>query len=136
MLGSLFRSRNTVRHAAPHAGEVSVVVPLYNHAEYIAGAIESALAQGAVLRELVVIDDGSTDGSDEAMRRLARRDARIRFRRQANRGAAATLNAAVAACSGAYVAILNSDDAWLPGRLRSRGCSRAGKSGLAVRSSL
>jgi glycosyltransferase involved in cell wall biosynthesis len=119
MLGSLFRSRNAVRHAAPLAGQVSVVVPLYNHAEYIAGAIESALAQGAVLRELVVIDDGSTDGSDEAMRRLARRDARIRFRRQANRGAAATLNAAIAACSGAYVAILNSDDAWLPGRLEA-----------------
>ena len=115
MLGALFRSRNTAPRAG--VGRVSAVVPLYNHAEYIRAAVESALAQGEVLRELVVIDDGSTDGSARAMEALARRDGRIRFRRQENRGAAATLNAGIAACGGEYVAILNSDDAWLPGRL-------------------
>lgn len=115
MIGALFRYRNDAARAA--TGQVSVVVPLYNHAAYIEAAIDSVLAQGAVVREVVVIDDGSTDGSAEAMQRLVRRDGRLRLRRQANRGAAATINVAMRACSGAYIAILNSDDAWLPGRL-------------------
>jgi glycosyltransferase involved in cell wall biosynthesis len=94
-----------------------VVVPLYNHAAYIGVAIDSVLAQGEVVREVVVIDDGSTDDSPRVMQELARRDARIRFRRQANQGAHATINAGLRDCGGDFVAILNSDDAWLPGRL-------------------
>ena len=101
------------------AGEarVSVVVPLYNHAAYIAPAIESVLAQGRVLRELVVIDDGSTDDSARVMQGLAARDPRIRFRTQANQGAHATINAGLRDCTGEFVAVLNSDDVYLPGRL-------------------
>jgi len=107
------------REGARGAGEarVSAVVPLYNHAAYIAEAIGSALAQGPVLREVVVIDDGSTDGSADVMVGLAARDSRIRFRSQPNRGAHAALNAGIAECTGEFVAILNSDDAWAPGRL-------------------
>jgi len=96
---------------------VSVVVPLYNHAGYIAEAVASILAQGRLVHEIVVLDDGSTDGSAVVMQGLARQDPRLRFERQANRGAHAAINAAVALCSGELVAILNSDDAWLPGRL-------------------
>jgi glycosyltransferase involved in cell wall biosynthesis len=116
MFGRLFRSRSG---GAPPAGaaRVSVVVPLYNHAGYIEAAIDSALAQGEVLREVVVIDDGSTDRSATVMERLARRDARIRFRGQANQGSSATINAGLRDCTGEFVAILNSDDAYLPGRL-------------------
>ncbi len=102
---------------APVEGRVSVVVPLYNHARYIEAAIGSALAQGKLLRELIVIDDGSTDDSAKVMARLARSDPRIRFRTQANQGAAATINTGMRDCSGDYIAILNSDDAYLPGRL-------------------
>lgn len=101
------------------AGRVSVVVPLYNHARYIEAAIDSALAQGAVLREIIVIDDGSTDNSATVMARLAKRDTRIGFRTQANQGASATINAGMRECSGDYIAILNSDDAYLPGRLEA-----------------
>ncbi len=115
MFGALFRRRNARLRAG--VGRVSAVVPLYNHAEYIEAAIASALAQGEVLHELVVIDDGSTDGSARVMERLARGDARIRFRSQPNQGAAATINAGVRASGAEFVAILNSDDAWLPGRL-------------------
>lgn len=96
---------------------VSVVVPLYNHAAYITEAVASILAQGRLVQEIIVLDDGSTDDSTAVMRRLATQDARIRFDRQANHGAHAAINAAVALCSGEMVAILNSDDAWLPGRL-------------------
>lgn len=93
-----------------------MVVPLYNHAAYITPAIESILAQGAAVREVVVIDDGSTDNSAQVMRDLAARDPRISFRTQANQGAHATINAALRACDGEVLTILNSDDAYLPGR--------------------
>ena len=57
-----------VEPSAPPDGRVSVVVPLYNHARYVADAVRSALAQGPALREVVVVDDGSTDGSADALR--------------------------------------------------------------------
>jgi len=96
---------------------VSVVVPLYNHAGYIAEAVTSILAQGRLVQEIIVLDDGSTDASAAVMRDLALQDRRIRFERQANRGAHAAINAGLALCGGELLAILNSDDAWLPGRL-------------------
>jgi glycosyltransferase involved in cell wall biosynthesis len=104
------------RRAAPR---VSAVVPLYNHAAYIEEAIFSLLAQGTLLKQVVVLDDGSTDDSAAIMRKLAARDARIRFSSQANRGAHAALNTMLAQCDGEFLAVLNSDDAWQPGRLSS-----------------
>lgn len=96
---------------------MSVVVPLYNHAAYVETAVASILAQGSVVQEVVIIDDGSTDGSAAIAERLARQDARIAFRSQPNQGAHATINAGLRSCGGALLAILNSDDAYLPGRL-------------------
>jgi glycosyltransferase involved in cell wall biosynthesis len=100
-------------------GRVSVVVPLYNHAGYITLAIGSVLAQGEVLREVVVIDDGSTDDSARIMQGLAARDPRIRFRSQPNQGAHATINAGLAECGADCFAILNSDDIFMPSRLHT-----------------
>lgn len=96
---------------------VSVVVPLYNHARYIEMAIASIFEQGGMVQEIIVIDDGSSDESAVVMQRLARKDERIAFLTQANQGAHATINTALARCSGEFVTILNSDDAYLPGRL-------------------
>lgn len=101
------------------AARVSVAVPLYNHAAFIAQAVGSILDQGPIVKEVVVIDDGSTDGSAAAMEGLSRQDGRIRFERQANQGAHATINAALARCTGDLLAILNSDDVYQPGRLAS-----------------
>ncbi|PZW48634.1 glycosyltransferase involved in cell wall biosynthesis [Humitalea rosea] len=98
------------------AARVSVVVPLYNHAAYITPAIESILTQGSWVRQVVVIDDGSTDDSVRVMQELAARDPRIAFRTQANQGAHATINAALRDCDGEFLTILNSDDVYLPGR--------------------
>lgn len=110
--------RDLLKWRRPEAAPcVSVVVPLYNHARYIEAAIASILEQGRIVQEIIVIDDGSRDDSAAVMQRLAQRDARIVFSTQTNQGAHATINAALARCSGMFVTILNSDDAYLPGRL-------------------
>jgi glycosyltransferase involved in cell wall biosynthesis len=103
------------RRAQP--ARVSVVVPLYNHARFIAEALSSVLAQGPLVLEVIVLDDGSTDGGAELAERIAASDARVRVERQANAGAHAAINTALSWCKGELLAILNSDDAYLPGRL-------------------
>ncbi len=105
------------REEATVEGRVSVVIPLFNHAPFIAEAVASALTQGLLLRELIVVDDGSTDESAAIMRRLAAQEARIVFWSQPNRGAHAAINAGLARATGELVAILNSDDRYGEGRL-------------------
>jgi glycosyltransferase involved in cell wall biosynthesis len=104
--------------AAPAAaGRVSVVVPLYNHARYVADAVRSALDQGPVLREVVVVDDGSTDNSAEALLAACGDDPRLVLWSQPNRGAHAAINAGLLRATGEVLAVLNSDDVYAPGRL-------------------
>lgn len=95
---------------------VSVVIPTYNRARYVPAAVESVLRQSREKLECLVIDDGSTDGTEEALRRL-RGDSRLRYVRQENRGVAAARNRGIALSGGAYVAFLDSDDLWEPERL-------------------
>lgn len=97
-------------------GRVSVVIPLYNHESYIAEAVESVLHQGDLVKELIVIDDGSQDGSARIMDKLAETDQRIEFLTQENQGAHATINRGLAKATGEFVSILNSDDAYMAGR--------------------
>jgi glycosyltransferase involved in cell wall biosynthesis len=92
--------------------QVSVLLPTYNRAHYLAEAIQSALDQTYADLEVVVVDDGSTDNSAELVRRFA--DPRVRLFRLENRGISAALNTAFRAARGRYIAILNSDDRWLP----------------------
>lgn len=92
------------------AADVSVVIPLYNHARYVGAAIESVLDQTLRPREIVCIDDGSTDGSAAVVEAMARRRPFLRFRSRPNQGAHRTLNEAIQEAQGRYVAILNSDD--------------------------
>jgi glycosyltransferase involved in cell wall biosynthesis len=94
-----------------------VVIPLYNHARFIEAAIGSVLRQGPILRELIVVDDGSTDDSATTARRLAEADPRIVFWSQPNRGAHAAINAGIQRASGELIGILNSDDVYAPRRL-------------------
>lgn len=97
-------------------GRVSVVIPLYNHGHYITQAFESVLLQGDVVKEIIVIDDGSRDESAAVMERLAERDGRVHFLRQDNQGAHATINRGLGLAGGEFVTILNSDDAYSAGR--------------------
>lgn len=94
---------------------VSVVIPSYNHAPYIRAAVESVLAQTHTNIELIVIDDGSTDGTRNYLRALA--DRRCKVIEQPNAGAHAAINRGLTLASGDVLAILNSDDVFHPGRI-------------------
>lgn len=94
---------------------ISVVIPSYNHATYIAEAINSVLAQSEKDLELIIIDDGSTDNSLEVLSDFT--DRRMRIIGQANQGAHAAINRGLREASGEYLAILNSDDVYHPRRL-------------------
>ena len=97
---------------------VTVVLPAYNHARYVARSIASVAAQTYPHIELVVIDDGSIDGTarsiSEALERVSQP---ARFLSRENRGAPATLNEGAALAQGEYLAFLNSDDYFAPDRV-------------------
>lgn len=95
---------------------VCVIIPAYNAAATIAAAVRSALAEPQVA-EVLVVDDASTDGSADAARHADDGTGRLTVMRfTANRGPSAARNAALAASHAPYVAILDSDDHFLPGR--------------------
>lgn len=96
---------------------VSVIVPSYNHAPYIRQCVDSALGQTYRDFEVIVDDDGSTDGSLDILREYGNS---ITLISQANRGTQAARNAAIAASSGELIAILDSDDYWLPHKLTAQ----------------
>lgn len=96
---------------------VSVIIPTYNHARYLREAIDSALAQTHPAVEVIVVDDGSTDGTPGILSDYGRR---IRAIRQTNAGVAAARNTGLAAAMGAYVAFLDSDDIWASDKLEQQ----------------
>ena len=95
------------------APSVSVVIPAYNVAPYIAETLNSVFAQTFTDYEVIVIDDGSADG-EELERALEPYLERVRYVRQENRGAGAARNHGVQEARGEFVAFLDSDDLWLP----------------------
>lgn len=97
---------------------ISVVVPLYNHERYIAAALDSVLRQSLPAAEIIVVDDGSTDGSAAVAQRYAEQNPQIRLSRHPNQGAHSAINTGVGMARGEYVAILNSDDVYASDRLR------------------
>ncbi|MGE5335587.1 MAG: glycosyltransferase family 2 protein [Nitrososphaerota archaeon] len=92
--------------------QVSVIVPVYNGEKYVAAAIDSVRAQTCDEWELVVVDDGSTDGTAAVLARHAR-DPRIRVCHQENQGLAASRNRGLALSKGEHVAFLDADDLWV-----------------------
>lgn len=95
---------------------VSIVTPVYNGAAYIGRAIESALAQTYPNFELIIVNDGSRDESRGAIEAYLDRP-NIRYYEQANGGVAAARNTALRLASGEFIAFLDQDDEWLPGKL-------------------
>jgi len=93
---------------------VSVIIPTFNRASMVAGAVESVLEQDYQPMELIVVDDGSTDNTSE---KLAPFMERITFIRQENKGVSAARNHGIKKSRGDLVAFLDSDDLWLPGKL-------------------
>lgn len=93
---------------------VSVVLPTYNRAHCLPDAIDSVLGQAMDDLELIVVDDGSTDGTREA---VTTRDPRVRYVRQSNQGVSAARNHGVRLARGPWIAFIDSDDEWLPHKL-------------------
>jgi glycosyltransferase involved in cell wall biosynthesis len=92
---------------------VTVIIPAYNAARYLGEALESVRAQTGGVAEILVVDDGSTDET----RAWESRVAGVRWIAQPHAGAAAARNAGAAVATSSYVAFLDADDRWLPGKL-------------------
>ena len=97
--------------------EVSVVIPTYNSAQYLAEAVDSVLAQTFKDIEVLVIDDGSNDETEAVMSRYG---APVRYIRQNNSGVAAARNHGIQKSRGRYVAFLDADDTWLAEKLEKQ----------------
>ena len=112
----LFSSDEKNSGVALNVPLISVVIPSYNHAKYIRKAMESVLAQDFGDFELLISDDSSSDNSWEVITGFS--DPRIRsFRQQQNLGPVGNLVFLIKEACGKYVALLNSDDVWGPGKL-------------------
>ena len=104
---------------------VSVVMPVYNGRRFLELAINSVISQTYGQWELIVIDDGSSDESLYCMNQWAAGDPRIKVYHHeghANRGVSATRNLGIRHARGAYVALLDCDDVWLPNKLERQVC--------------
>lgn len=115
--GSRIRATGRTRGRQAIADDLCVVIPSYNHRDYITAAVDSILAQSLRPGEIRIIDDGSTDGSPELVRSLTSEKLGISVRTRENRGASATINEGIADTSCPIVAVMNSDDLWHPLRI-------------------
>ena len=98
--------------------KVSVIIPTYNRLPMLKEAVNSVLAQHFEDMELIVVDDGSTDGTAEEMKRYG---GRVRLLQHSeNRGVSAARNRGVLHAKGKYIAFLDSDDLWVKGKLKTQ----------------
>ena len=98
---------------------VSVVIPVFNGAPFVAKAVASVRAQAHGDVEILVVDDGSTDGTQEVLKRLEESDG-IRWFQRSHGGPARSRNFGIEAARGQYIALLDCDDVWLPGKLAAQ----------------
>lgn len=96
---------------------ISVIIPTYNRGWILKEAVDSVLSQEFYNFELIVVDDGSEDNSPDI---LASYGDRIKVIRQENKGVSSARNRGIASSSGRYIAFLDSDDLWLPGKLSAQ----------------
>jgi glycosyltransferase involved in cell wall biosynthesis len=100
---------------------VSAVIPTYNRTQQTFAAVESVLAQTYPNVEVIVVDDGSVDGSADVVEQFVKQKVsaghKVIFVRQRNQGASSARNTGIAKASGAYIGFLDSDDIWLPEKI-------------------
>ncbi|MGY6274683.1 glycosyltransferase family 2 protein [Methylomonas sp. MgM2] len=95
--------------------KISAVIPTYNSAKFIAAAISSINAQTAPIEEIIVVDDGSTDNTEQVLAGLS---GNIIYHKQVNQGPSAARNKAIELASGDWIALLDADDQWTPNKTR------------------
>src|SRR5437867_410613 len=99
---------------------VSVIMPCFNHARFLADAVDGVLRQTHADLELLITDDGSTDNSWEVMSRFARADWRIKLiRHEKNEGLPKSRNDGLRMAKGDFIAFCDSDDVWERNKLRT-----------------
>lgn len=106
-----------------------MIIPAYNGVAYIAQAIDSVLAQSDADWELIVVDDGSTDGTGDVVRSYGDR---VRYVVQDNQDVAAARNRGLREARGMWIAFLDQDDFFLPGKLALQVAAAAGHPGAAI----
>ena len=111
---------------------VSVVTATYNMGQYLPQAVGSVLAQTHPHVEIVVVDDGSTDGTPAICAQLAAQDPRVRIHRQENAGQAKAKNMGVRLSRGEFVAFLDADDLWIADKLERQLPLFAGRPSVGV----
>ncbi len=98
--------------------KISVIIPTYNCAEYLPGAIDSVLNQSFRDFEIIIVDDGSIDNTKSVVANyIHSHPDKIKYFYQSNSGVAATRNMGIRESKGDYIAFLDSDDIWLPNKL-------------------
>jgi glycosyltransferase involved in cell wall biosynthesis len=97
--------------------KISVIIPCFNAEQYIVAAVHSVLAQNWPNLEIVVVDDGSSDHSAELVRNTF---PEVRLIQQTNQGVAAARNNGLTQAQGDWIAFLDADDIWLPGKLQAQ----------------
>ena len=108
LIGSVFRKMN---HKTPY---ITVIIPAYNSGKFISQAVQSVLEQDCAPYEVLVIDDGSTDDTKAV---LSQFDKSIKYFYQENRGPSSARNMGINMAKGEYIAFLDADDLWAPGKL-------------------
>jgi len=99
---------------------VSVVIPSYNRAYCIATTVDSVLAQTHKNLEILIVDDGSSDGTRDLIAERYRGEPRVRYIHQANAGVSAARNHGLRLATGQFVSLLDSDDIWLPWKVEAQ----------------
>lgn len=99
-------------------GLISIIIPSYNRAHTIERAVDSVLTQDYPFIEILVVDDGSKDDTGDRILLRYRDEPRVRYIRQENGGVCSARNHGIREARGEFIAMLDSDDYWLPGKLR------------------
>ncbi len=100
--------------------KTSVVIPTYNRAKLLPHSIESVLSQTFQDFELIIVDDGSIDKTEKVVKKFQKKDKRIFYYFQENKGPATTRNVGIKKAKGEYIAFLDSDDMWLSKKLEKQ----------------
>ena len=120
-LSTIIKGNPRTQGRCEHLPEVSVIIPAYNHADLLPRTIKSVLDQTFRDFELLVVDDGSTDNTDEVVEGFSRIDSRVAYVWQKNSGGpAGPRNTGIEKSKGKYVAFLDHDDEWMKTKLEKQ----------------